>query len=1140
MAFNGTCMMIWGVWAHRCLVAGVLRVALLFGLFYPFAASWCATPLVDVQLTGTGNRLEAEAELTLGPASTLSAAPGSVVDFFHATLSLPEDLSLKNIALSGTASEIRDGGMLSLLSGSRFLAKAGSIVDLSSADLILPAVVVLTSESQTLFGKTLVAPTISSLTSASGEDLFVSAADDGASLKLHRGPDGDVVLTPRGTGRAIVNGLQLYAETLESFNTFAGYESGREILPAAKFNTGLGYYALAHLTSGYGNTALGVQALFRNTTGNYNLGVGVEALVNNTTGLNNTAVGGYDTLFSNTGGSDNAALGYAAGYKNTTGSSNVAIGTAAMYMNSTSSGIVAIGASAGYSNIGPFNTFVGALSGAYFDNTGYDSTGGQNTFLGALSGSQARSSSNNTFVGHLSGRDFTTGDNNIAIGAGVSLPSPVGDNQVNVGNRLIASSSGAVGLVAGGTGGMVYLTPMGGAPVSVTGVAGMIGTAKPLSRYVDIGTTENDAVVGVNLGIFEGERNARVAFFLDDGSGTYGFNATASSGLPQFVIQNAGITSLTIRPTGEALYAATTSATRTGQAAIATAGGIYADKNIFVRGEIATLGRIVASGGLEGGTAGLAINSSIESQGISFGLGAAEVARFSATSGNLLVGGSTDIAGTGGVKVFGGTPSVSPSSGAFQVVGGVGVGGALNVAGTFSFGGNGIMAGELLIAGGTASMSPATGALQVLGGVGIGATLNVAGSGTFGGAVRILGDIATENELGFHNANGSIYYGSIGVAGAPGAISSGAAPSDLVVRSQASIRVAAGGPTDRLVVNAGDGAVTVSSTVASTSISTGALVVGGGLGVAGNQYLGGSLKLPGNSSLSSSSGDLLISAGGADNSIVLAPSGSGTVSVAGSLSVAGDQSTSGNLVITASTPAVDTNSGALAVTGGASIQKELHLGEDLRLTPANAVTSSIRLSGTAVTDTPGLWFRDGGSPTAANVALAGSSAGTILNAPADGTVSLRIGDTGYVTIASSAVTLSAVPLRVTSSAESTSPTTGSATFAGGIGVAGRTTTKTLSVGGGAVVDLVVSVLTTIDFASIAPNGGTQEQSVVVPGAGVADDVNVVEAGAAFVPAGVILRAIVTAPNTVVVRATNVSANAIDPASLPLRVTVTSF
>jgi hypothetical protein len=61
-----------------------------------------------------------------------------------------------------------------------------------------------------------------------------------------------------------------------------------------------------------------------------------------------------------------------------------------------------------------------------------------------------------------------------------------------------------------------------------------------------------------------------------------------------------------------------------------------------------------------------------------------EIARFAPSSANLLIGGTTDIAGSSGLKVFGNSASTNTTSGALQVVGGIGVGGAINAGGTIS------------------------------------------------------------------------------------------------------------------------------------------------------------------------------------------------------------------------------------------------------------------------------------------------------------------------------------------------------------------------------------------------------------------------------------------------------------------------
>lgn len=69
------------------------------------------------------------------------------------------------------------------------------------------------------------------------------------------------------------------------------------------------------------------------------------------------------------------------------------------------------------------------------------------------------------------------------------------------------------------------------------------------------------------------------------------------------------------------------------------------------------------------------------------GLGNAECARFSITNRNLLIGGTTDITGSGGLKVFGTAAATSTTSGALQVAGGVGVVGAGHFGGSVAVGG---------------------------------------------------------------------------------------------------------------------------------------------------------------------------------------------------------------------------------------------------------------------------------------------------------------------------------------------------------------------------------------------------------------------------------------------------------------------
>lgn len=174
-----------------------------------------------------------------------------------------------------------------------------------------------------------------------------------------------------------------------------------------------------------------------------------------------------------------------------------------------------------------------------------------------------------------------------------------------------------------------------------------------------------------------------------------GNGITATGGASAF----AGVsgTTLALSATTEATGAALTGS-------LTTMGGVWAAKNLVSGGahyryksangsgpgqEDQLVGWINTNGSL--GTAGLyGINTLLDNSAIwlrAKTINAAgttqQVADFSA-GGNLLVGGTTDITGSGGVKVFGTTASTSTTTGALIVSGGAGIAGALNLGGNLT------------------------------------------------------------------------------------------------------------------------------------------------------------------------------------------------------------------------------------------------------------------------------------------------------------------------------------------------------------------------------------------------------------------------------------------------------------------------
>ena len=71
-----------------------------------------------------------------------------------------------------------------------------------------------------------------------------------------------------------------------------------------------------------------------------------------------------------------------------------------------------------------------------------------------------------------------------------------------------------------------------------------------LARGIYVQSQTNDDVIGYSLYVSEGANNRRGSFFLDDSAGVYGFDSTASSGVPDFVVRSAGSEAMRIDSSG--------------------------------------------------------------------------------------------------------------------------------------------------------------------------------------------------------------------------------------------------------------------------------------------------------------------------------------------------------------------------------------------------------------------------------------------------------------------------------------------------------------------------------------------------------------------------------------------------------------
>ena len=296
------------------------------------------------------------------------------------------------------------------------------------------------------------------------------------------------------------------------------------------------------------------------------------------------------------------------------------------------------------------------------------------------------------------------------------------------------------------------------------------------------------------------------------------------------------------------------------------------------------------------------------------------------------------------------TEANSIDTGALVVRGGAGVAGNLYV------GGNLIVAnvsyeyrevitttelvqGNLVAAAGTGSTNTTTGALVVVGGAGISGALFITNTNDVSANIGLLhnANIAVNANLGayqtYANANiGTLFLGNASTNANLGAYQNWA---------NTVLSTSAGGLTNfqtyantKLGSNPGSNIVPI-STDQSYSIDTGAIVVLGGIGVAGNVNVGQTVVAEGNIVANSNTESTNVTTG----ALVVV----GGAGISGNVNVGQTVVAQGNIVAGSGTVSLDTTTGALVVIGGAGISGNLSLNGRVRgdLIPTNDITYDI-------------------------------------------------------------------------------------------------------------------------------------------------------------------------------------------------------
>ena len=183
---------------------------------------------------------------------------------------------------------------------------------------------------------------------------------------------------------------------------------------------------------------------------------------------------------------------------------------------------------------------------------------------------------------------------------------------------------------------------------------------------------------------------------------------------------------------------------------------------------------------------------------------ATERARLTST-GNLLIGTTTDMSGSGGLKIAGTTAASSTTSGALIVAGGVGVSGAGYFGGLIGLSGAGSDATTGINWGTSTTLYQTQAGRLALNHV--------------GGTLPVLSLLENGTPRGnIYTASGTMIVGT-----------TGAFPLNLQTNNSTGIAIGA------------TGIVNIPGTTASTTTTSGALIVAGGVGVSGAGYFGGNV-----------------------------------------------------------------------------------------------------------------------------------------------------------------------------------------------------------------------------------------------------------------------------------------------------------
>jgi hypothetical protein len=455
------------------------------------------------------------------------------------------------------------------------------------------------------------------------------------------------------------------------------------------------------------------------------------------------------------------------------------------------------------------------------------------------------------------------------------------------------------------------------------------------------------------------------------------------------------------------------------------------------------------------------------STNIGFRIGASEYARLTST-GNLLIGTTSDMSASGGLKVAGTTAATNTTSGAVQIGSNIGLSG--NAGGASYFG------GQIDLGAGTTSANALRWSTDTAAFRSAQGNITFASTGT--NPALVLRDSVNDSAY-FYSSSGNVTLGS----------TQASKSLTLITANSTAVTIAAGGNTNFVATTSASsstvGALTIGNGTAATNVAIGGGTVWAGAGfragtatdfVDSNTSSGFYLKSPTDSATiragvrlesALSSGSTLPAiqwyGSGLQTMAQIYPTrtagsfatklGFQTAQAGGTLTTGLEISEAQEVKVPASLASTGIGTGALQVTGGIYAGAANYFGGATTVTVGNAypltlthnnggAIGSIYVKNLSTSGYSGMDFVDASAVAQGTLFYSGSASAANSNSigliASGGTNSLRLGAGGATVITVSPAGL----VNTTTATDSTNKTTGSVTLAGGLGVTKNIVTGT--------------------------------------------------------------------------------------------------